>query len=441
MNCTKLIIAFIFLFNPTINVIDVLPDFIGWLLIFDAVKYVRHISLQMESADLGVTRMAWLSLTSFLCIFLTPQIDKTMLLTIMFIVNTLKLVWGIPTFKALFSGLNELSGLYNGKSIYKPVGRTCGEGITTVEKYTMVFLVSTSVISIIPDFFELSAHSPVILSEGQRALYTFTGLFYVISFIITLIIGIIWLSVILPFIARLSKETEFWTNVKNTYKIKVVNTGKHRAIELLSALFLISISGMFLIPVMFDDMNIVPRFFMPLIIFIATHKISKSGYNCRFLKIFTALSLMLSTIAYIMRWVFVVKYTYYSLERSFDSIDFFNITLYLMIAELLFFILTYLLLIKTVYKIVNNDAIKEAVFANDSKTAEYTQSEKRVYRSRISVSFVLFIFACSLNVFSFIICKEIPQSWILVSLAGILWFVHSYSLYSKIRTSVEMKHL
>ncbi len=441
MNYINLVIAFIFLSNPAVNVIDILPDFIGWFLIYLSLSRVRHMSIQMENAALGTVKMAWLTFAGFVCIFLTPQFDGTMTLTITFVINTMKLIWGVPTFKYIFAGLYELASLYGAESIYKPIRRSKAEGISLVEKCTYIFLVSSAILNVIPEFFELSGQSSVILSEGVRNLLSFKPLFYVICIVISLIISIIWLATIAPFTLRINREKQFKESLAEGYLNKITKTGKHRAIELTYALFLVSLSGLFLICVMFDEMNLVPRFLMPAFLCVAALKIEKASYKAKLLKISALVSVAVSLASYVFRWIFVIKYSYRAIERSFEAYDFFIFTLLLLFAELIMFVITQLIFSSVLYKIAAKEGIRESLAASSERIYMHNITQIKKYKKQIIVSDILFFIACTANVSTFISCRVFPQSWIPISILSIIWFVYSYSLYSNIRENIERKYL
>ncbi|MBE6606012.1 MAG: hypothetical protein E7635_03120 [Ruminococcaceae bacterium] len=440
MNCIKYIISFIFLFNPHINVIDVFPDFIAWILLYSAIRKVRHLSIQMENAANSIVKMAWLSFASFICIFLISNIDSTMVLTITFAVNTMRLIWGIPAIRHLFSGLNELAGLYDGHSIYATSDRSNEEGIAKVEKLTYFFFVSHCFLSTLPEFAELSAHSSNIMSEGHRTLLSFKPLFYLVCLIACAIIGIIWLYVIIPFTNKICKEKTFIDNINNSYKEKIIETGKHRALSISNAYFVLSISGLFLVCIVFDGMDIVPRFIMPLFVFLASITLAKSGYISKSLIAFSALSIIASIASYAFRLTFITNYSYDAIIRSFKAYDFFIITLTIIVIEFLLLLITGFMLLKLTYNVVLNEALIESLQINSDKIQEFNNNQIRIYKSRTIVSFILFVPACISKIFTFIYLGHIPQIWMLEFLLCVLWYLYTYSLHSSIRNGIEKKY-
>lgn len=435
-----LALSFIFIFNPIVNVIDLLPDFIGWLLLFTAVRRARRISPHMELAAVSIVKMAWLTFAGFVSMFLMPHLDGTMLLTVIFVLNTLKLMWGIPAFKQYFDGLEELSSFYGGKSIYmKKNGST--EAIKLVRRMTLIFFVSSCVLNTLPEFLELSAQSSIILSEGQRPLLSFKPTVYFIASVVWLVLGVIWLVYILPFTRRMCKERDFVARMNDAFEEKIVKTGKLRAYTLMNSAFIAMLSGMFMICIMLDDMNIVPRFVLPLLIAAASVLIGRCGYVTRSLTAVCAVTSIVSLTAYILRFRFLAKYSYELVKRSFEAYNAFCVTLAALALELLLLVLMQVMFFKLILKVWERDAGREVLAVDSAKIEAARINEFKEAKHRSVRLLVLFILTGALNVFSFVICHELPYTWMIVTLVSVIWFVYSSNFFSKLRSGIEQKYL
>lgn len=63
----------IFLFNPCINIIDVLPDVIGIALILFGIRKYADLSSELGEAKKGFGKAAWVSLAGFLQCYFRPR--------------------------------------------------------------------------------------------------------------------------------------------------------------------------------------------------------------------------------------------------------------------------------------------------------------------------------------------------------------------------------
>lgn len=122
MNLGYLLLGLIFLFNPNINVIDVLPDVIGCLFILKGLSKLSDLNRHIASAKAKFRRLAWVALfKSFVSLFtsglldeilyemglsiLVDIFDSTMVLVFVFIFGIFELVYMIPAFISLFEGI------------------------------------------------------------------------------------------------------------------------------------------------------------------------------------------------------------------------------------------------------------------------------------------------------------------------------------------------
>lgn len=441
MKTSLIAFAFILFFNPQINVIDIFPDFIGWMLICFSLKRVRHLSFQLENTAHSASKMAWLTFAGFMCILLYPQVDGTMMLTVNFALNVMKLLWGIPAFKYLFDGITELSGLYGGTKIYEPIGISKKESVQSAYKMTLVFYISFCVINALPEFAELSSHSSIIMSEGYRLPITFKPLFYAASFVLTLIIGVVWLCIALPFLRKLNGDKKMIDNVAKAYREKMIETGKHRAVTLVGQFMLAAISGLFIISITFDSVNIIPRFVLPIMILCISLRIGTCGYNTKILSIVSAAASVISAVSYVLRILFAVNYSYDMVTRSFAAYDFYVLNVAALSVELALLIVQQMLFARLLLKVAKNDASREVLAVNAAQIEAQNRINQLAFRKKVVIYVLLFIPAVLLNVGSFVASHIFPVSWIIVLASGIVWLVYSYSFFAGLRDGIENKYL
>ena len=122
MNLGYLLAGLIFLFNPNINVIDVLPDFIGCIFIVKGLSKLSDLDRRIASAKAKFRRLAWVALfKAFVSLFtsglldqalygmglsiLVDLFDSTMVLVFVFVFGIFELMYMIPAFISLFEGI------------------------------------------------------------------------------------------------------------------------------------------------------------------------------------------------------------------------------------------------------------------------------------------------------------------------------------------------
>ena len=79
MNLGYLLAGLIFLFNPNINVIDVLPDFIGCIFIVKGLSKLSDLDRRIASAKAKFRRLAWVALfKAFVSLFTSGLLDQAL---------------------------------------------------------------------------------------------------------------------------------------------------------------------------------------------------------------------------------------------------------------------------------------------------------------------------------------------------------------------------
>lgn len=120
MKIGYMIVGCIFLCNPFINIIDILPDFIGYLFIMKALSELSDLDRNIGTARKKFKAAMWVSLVKAALIFASMIFDSTWYLILTFTFGLLECMYLIPAFIDLFYGISYLEGRYtNHKSRFE----------------------------------------------------------------------------------------------------------------------------------------------------------------------------------------------------------------------------------------------------------------------------------------------------------------------------------
>ena len=192
-----LFLALVFLFNPNINVIDILPDCIGYFIIAKLLTYPSDISPYFEEARATFLKIGWLNVLKIPAILVlvgsgVGRGDTTALLAFGFAVGDILL--GIMAVKYLFDALFYLGERTEATAILNPFALS-GRHSTTPESYrslTILFVIIKCSIATLPEFLLLSEDT---INGGfgsaKLALYP---MMVVLSQLLGWILGIVWLK-------------------------------------------------------------------------------------------------------------------------------------------------------------------------------------------------------------------------------------------------------
>ncbi|MBQ3490400.1 MAG: hypothetical protein IJA86_07410 [Clostridia bacterium] len=108
MKIGYMIVGCIFLCNPFINIIDILPDFIGYLFILKALAELSDLERNIRNARKRFQSALWVSLVKCASVFGFMIYDSTWYLILTFTFAVLECMYLIPAFTDLFYGISYL---------------------------------------------------------------------------------------------------------------------------------------------------------------------------------------------------------------------------------------------------------------------------------------------------------------------------------------------
>ncbi|MBQ7353091.1 MAG: hypothetical protein IJW54_03700 [Clostridia bacterium] len=249
MKLRYFVIAFIFMANPFLSNIDILPDFIGYLLIMRALSKSTYIFGHAEDAYNSARKMCLISFVKTITILFGSLNDATMSLLLSFSFMIIELIFGIPFVLNMFRFLTKIS---------VDIGQSkVAEESNIIKYFTIVTMIVRLSIAVLPDLTALTMNNGIDtvtipdLTGFRPIIFLFTGLF-------SLLFSIVWLVLaILHFKKTITKE--FTQKCEEEYLFHAQNNkaffeGKRTA----TALFIMLIGLLFLFDVGYSHYVITP---------------------------------------------------------------------------------------------------------------------------------------------------------------------------------------
>lgn len=197
-----------FFFNPAFSVIDVLPDFIGCLLIWLGLSRVSVVSPPMAEARRAFLKLALVDLVKLFALIVvfgsgSSSEQPVSLLIIAFSAAVVGLYFFVLAIRALFEGVSALSVTYDCAALYRT---HTGDRSRTEEvaRFATVFVFLREIICLLPEFTALSLNAVDTLNT--RPLYDHIGIMRLLACAAVLVLGVIYLVRICRFFALLGRE-------------------------------------------------------------------------------------------------------------------------------------------------------------------------------------------------------------------------------------------
>ena len=326
-------VAFIFLFNPDVSVIDVIPDIFGYVLLSVGLSQLSMLNDHIDEALSRFKKMILVSAAKIASLFFIFGMSDSAnrpysLLLFSFTFGVVELLFLIPAYGELFKGILTIADRYDGKVAYqsrRAGGKTYAEKIHVI---TVAFVVLKSVCTVLPEC--ISLLNTEYTDSFVMYLYKYIGVFRVFAIIPVLVLGIIWLIKARGFFVKLSRENEFIENIKRAFAEELFpKKGLFVRKNLQSVILLLTVGAVFCVDfalgsvgVIGDsdaEINILPDAIAAILIFVSAVMMKKYVDNTKNLKISALVFLGVSIVGSALKLSFIAKYDYYTAVNKIDS--------------------------------------------------------------------------------------------------------------------------
>ncbi len=309
---------------PSINTLDLLPDFIGYLLLYLLLsrgsELVPYLS-EARSAALKLTfvTLARLPATVIMYANMYTGRDIVPLFTLVFAVTESILLYILIT--NAFSGLFYIAERTDASAILRKI-KLARLSVTPegIEKFTLFFALLRAVLNVLPELCLLSSQNAG-LNRTMAILYP---ILLSVSLIISALVGIIWLIIALKYARAITNGTEIAGEVKTMAgetKLEELKIKKHTG-TLTSTLTVLAASSIFTLDITLKEtggVNILPRFIYGLLLLFCAVRLFDSRHIKIALGALCALFTVLSLAMHIVTVNFYDNYTLYELLERADA--------------------------------------------------------------------------------------------------------------------------
>ena len=185
-----LIIASVFWFNPLVSNIDILPDLVGYLLVLKAFSKSSYVYDYASELCSSAKKMCIISGVKIFTITMVSSLDLTMSLLLSFTFGVIEVIFGIPFFVKLFETLMYVVPVENDDAHARE---------NKIKVFTIVSFISRLALAILPDLTALSLDGAFTF-DTDISYARFRPLFIVVSVVVALVIGVIWLVKFIKFL-------------------------------------------------------------------------------------------------------------------------------------------------------------------------------------------------------------------------------------------------
>lgn len=316
--------ALIFLCNPNVQGLDVLPDFIGYLLLVAGLRRVSLLDESFAEASRLFRRMAWLSVAQFVgifWIFTVPSAEEvpTLVLLLCFVMGVLELMTVLPACRQLFHGLSYIASRMEGTVPFTPARGARGGDITDRAcRRCQIFAVVKVALCAIP---ELSSLTDASYRAGATLFnwYAYVHGFRAIAFVVGAAVGVIWLVRTVRYLKGIAQDHTLWnTLLARCEQDEAEHPERVPAGHLKRSCTLAILAFAFCINFSVDGLNILPGFmtavlFLLMLVPLGRYLSARTRTLC--ICVF-GLHTVIAGVVYAMTSAFFIRYDLYAYYRD-----------------------------------------------------------------------------------------------------------------------------
>lgn len=436
-------LAGFFLFNPTVSVVDVLPDCIGYIILYFAIRKLADINNHIETAIGYTKRMIVVSIAQLLSVFVLfgfvsePEKPTTYLL-FSFVFSVFEIVFLSRLYGELFEGMIYLGSRKNGTAVF--------EGCATqkMSRITVFFFVAKACLATLPEFSALVYNT----DSRWKFLYNHIGLFRSVTLLVMLPIGIYWLFCLCKYVKQIIADHAFMEELESTYKQDVLPRQEifmQRSVAV--AFVIMSIGVCFSLDLYIDDRSILPDFLCSLFILISLLLLKKHIGVSALALCCCGAHFTSSLAVYIGNYLFFSNYTLLLTRLSAEAYDaHLSLGIVKTLDSFLFFLMIYFLLpsLKSmVFEHTGFSPISESnVYQEDKIRYIHETLNKRLYITRILAIICAtsspIVFFCTRVLY---IAKRAAFLWMIELLVYLIFAVYFIKTLFAIKREVGYKYL
>ncbi len=454
------ILSLVFLFNPNVNLIDVLPDCAAYLLLILVIGTLSETVPYLAECKNALIKLALVTLIKIPAFFvmysnMVSGKDIVPLFTLVFAVLEIILLYSAV--ENGFKALGYIGERTDCASVRDPFEIGKGKSFTpeALRILTFIFFAAKAVLAVIPELLLLTPEDIALrkkLAEAYPAVI-------VISVITALAIGIIWLSYTIRYVKSIKGGNDLGNALcdlsrkESPEEISV----KDKLKKLTSTLTILAVSSVFIFDVALSDFggyNKLPHFIYGVLLFSAVYNLSNRK-KTRLCSIIGAIGFSLSSLlVYLFTARFFDSYTYLDIPYSNVAKSAYLPIKIFAVIELLFAVP---LLVSAALATI--DFIKEHTDVAPSDPL-YSEANKRGHTAIIKKTVPVFIISIVINLLKCanifikqsttliysevnpdgIVASSVPAMDTVIFFISIIYVIYSFVIVSSLKDEVKFKY-
>ncbi len=397
MGTTHILFGFLFLINPDLITLDILPDFIGYFLIARGLYRVSYLEERTAAARKFAIALAFVSFAKLLASAMTfsTRIESTRL-TVSFFFFVLELAFSYFLCDRVFKGFQYLAIRHDGDLALK--------SYDIAKTFTTVFFIAKASLNFLPQipvifYPNIDADGDLVenYTEMVKSFQMVRSILFVVGALVLISLGIYTARILFAYFRRCRSDTAFYNSLLANYEEKVLKNERvqHR-IHIKSAYLCFFLAFFGFADLYLDFINMIPKPLFALFVYFGLRSLSKS-VRIPFWQSATALaSFVLTCVVYAYRLIRLITDTDFPYTFPYDMLG----AILGILGSLLPVLLVYLVLEAVRKSAAHFLDVPDTSLQNSKETLAFHRKETvwlRLYRKYYIIVLILSISLAVLN--------------------------------------------
>ena len=394
-----------FLFEPYLSVIDILPDSLGYLLIFLGLYRMADLDDRLGEALKGARNLALLGLARWIAMllafgFVSPAEQPVFMLLALFTLAVLDFLVLIPMWKNFRIGLLYLGSRYDATVPFdRSRGRVRRDGKKKVGIYNMVeryttattlFFVLHEILAVLPELTVLSHEKGgAELGQGTRY-YDFVGLFRFAGIVVSLILGIVWLVMTVRFVRRLKGDRPFFDRMTEKYRAEILpktDMWARRAVR--ASLLCLILAAVLSLDFYLDGTNILPDTIASILMLLSILFLRNYAGKNLAAQVATVAYGILSAVGWFMQWSYFGMDDIPDIFRLDEAHSRWSTTMLIQALTAALYVIAMALILKSLYGMVKRYTGLHAFREGTTYAAERSEAIHTLIRKKLLIVMII----------------------------------------------------
>ncbi len=449
INFSAIGLSLVFLLNPNINIIDFLPDFIGYILLCVALTSLSDINETVADA-LGMFKKLILidaaKIVALLWVFGISVVNErnSSLMLWSFTFGVLEMLFVIPAFIKLFKGITELGYLHDNTSVVGAKKAGSKKNYTDkVRSLTVLFVGLKAVMSFLPELSDLTS-TEYNENMGITNMYRYIGLMRMLCFIPVLIVGIIWIVRCVTYFNRVSKDVEFVGALERVYDEKVAHkSGIFVKRNIAIAFGVLLVATFFSLDFRMENINMFPDFVSAVLLFAFFLVISKkTKMNVKLPVALACVYFAVSVWAYVSEVAFFRDFYYGAIYRSEEAMSAYVLMAVSACVSTLLFVLLCFAALRCINAVIDSHTgVISVSMTQGEAQAKMNAAIRKEQKKYIKMCVAATVLYAVTDVFYVFLIKDHGFLFLLNVLGAIAFIVSFAKLYFEVSEAVNSKYI